>query len=47
MRQDHSRNQHSSALKSQRQEATRLAGGIKDIRSWPLVTTFQAKGAWT
>jgi hypothetical protein len=47
MRLDHPRNEHASALKPQRQEAARRAGGIKDIRSLPLVATFQAKGAWT
>jgi len=47
MRQEHQRNKHASALKSQRQEPARRVGSIKDIKSWPLVTNFQAKGAWT
>jgi len=47
MRQNHQRDEHASALKLQRQEPARRVGSIEDIRSWPLVTTFQAKGAWT
>lgn len=47
MKQDYPRNEHADAPEPRRHESAFRASSIKDTRSWPLVTIFQAKGAWT